>query len=198
VAQPAQAVVTQPTASAQPTPKATPAPTYPTPSAFEVDPTTPSLTLQYMLGTPNANGQFPIVGEGSGTKQIIIDVASVWGFVPATVDVSMTFAFGNNQVPIPYTIPGVTWKDDPGAYVITQAQLDALNVSVIGTINKLKTGFDSDTPLALQSPVTLNVTPNPLTGFALQKIAVDNPLQIITKQVAPAAATKLQAQPSGL
>ena len=125
-------------------------------------------------------------------------MASVWGFVPATVDVSMTFAFGNNQVPIPYTISPVIWKDDPGAYVITQAQLDALTASVIRTINQLKTGFDSDTPLALQSPVTLNVTPSPLTGFTLQKIAVDNPLQIITKQVvATAAATTLQAQPSG-
>jgi hypothetical protein len=171
-------------AAAAPTPKATPAPSYTDPSAFAVDPSTPSLTIQYSLGTPNANGQFPIVGEGSGTKKIVINTGSVWGLVPASVDVSMTFVFGANKVEIPSTIPGdVAWQADPGAYVITQAQLDQLANTVVSSINQLKTGFDSDTPIAVDSPVTLNVKPVAIGGFVVQKTPADNPLQIVMKQV---------------
>jgi hypothetical protein len=185
-------------AAAAPTPSPTPAPSYPVPSEFAVDASTPSLTIQYSLGTPNANGQFPVVGEGSGTKQIQVNAGAVLGLDPATVDVTMTFLFGANKVPIPATVPGVAWQADPGAYVITQAQLDQLANTLVSTLNQLKTGFDSDTAVAIDSPVTLNVTPGPIGGFVVQKTAADNPLQIVMKQVLhKPAKPSAQASPSG-
>ena len=69
---------------------------------------------------------------------------------------------------------------------------------MVSTVNQLKTGFDSDTAIAFQSPVTLNAKPAPIAGFVLQKTAVDNPPQIVMKQVLPKTAkATAQAQPSG-
>jgi len=113
----------------------------------------------------------------------VINAGSVLGLVPAAVDVSMTFVFGANKVEIPITILGVAWQADPGAYVITQAQLDQLANTLVSTLNQLKIGFDSDTAIAIDSPVTLNVKPGAIGGFVVQKTAVDNPLQIVMKQV---------------
>jgi hypothetical protein len=160
---------------------------------FAVDPSTPSFTIQYSLGAPNANCQFPtITGGSSGTKKIVIDASPVLGQAPATLDVTITVVYGANQVELTYTISPVAWAADPGAYVITQAQLDVVASAVVSDLNLLKTGFDSDTAISFQGPATLNATPSAGTATVSKKTPVANSLQFVMKQVLarPAAAAK--------
>ena len=184
---------------APPIPAFTGAPTYVQPAAYKVDPSTPSLTIQYSLGPLNfLNGQFPmIVSGGSGTKKIVIDTDTTYGVVPSSADVSMTLVYGKNMVEIPITIPAVLWHADPGAYVIEQAQLDHVADTVVSAINALHTGFDSDTPLTVQSPVTLSLKPTSPAGFSFTKVDVDSPIEVSFKQVLPNAHAFGQAAASG-
>ena len=158
----AQQTTTQPTVPAPPKINETPAPTYSAGSDYSVDSTKP-LSLLYSTKSSDG-GKFALTGGSADSKsQLVINVKSSSGIVPATVDVTITFQFaakGRTFPQYPIKVTGVPWSPDKKQFIIPSKTLGQVATYLVTAINQNADGaFATADAVPMPYSASLVITP---------------------------------------